>query len=122
MKSRKMVLVLRTLLARGVPSVALLCLVACATTTTTTPVSRHADPAFARTVVTYPAHVSAGTIVIDPGSHFLYLIQDGGQAIRYGVGVGGEGFGWSGSATVHSKQEWPDWYPPAENAAAEARA
>ena len=115
MKSRKMVLVLRTLLARGVPSVALLCLVACATTTTTTtPVSRHADPAFARTVVTYPAHVSAGTIVIDPGSHFLYLIQDGGQAIRYGVGVGGEGFGWSGSATVHNKQEWPDWYPPAE--------
>jgi lipoprotein-anchoring transpeptidase ErfK/SrfK len=114
MKSRKMVLVLRTLLARGVPSVALLCLVACATTTTTTPVSRHADPAFARTVVTYPAHVSAGTIVIDPGSHFLYLIQDGGQAIRYGVGVGGEGFGWSGSATVHNKQQWPDWYPPAE--------
>jgi len=35
-------------------------------------------------------------------------------SVRYGVGVGGEGFGWSGSATVHSKQEWPDWYPPAE--------
>jgi lipoprotein-anchoring transpeptidase ErfK/SrfK len=37
-----------------------------------------------------------------------------GQAIRYGVGVGAEGFVWSGRATVHSKQEWPDWYPPAE--------
>jgi hypothetical protein len=39
---------------------------------------------------------------------------DAGQAIRYGVGVGAEGFVWSGRATVHSKQEWPDWYPPAE--------
>jgi lipoprotein-anchoring transpeptidase ErfK/SrfK len=43
-----------------------------------------------------------------------FSMQSRGQAIRYGVGVGGEGFGWSGSATVHSKQEWPDWYPPAE--------
>ncbi len=113
MRSGATVLVVRTVLARSVPAIALLGLVACATTTTT-PVSRQADPAFARTVVTYPAHVPSGTIVIDPGSHFLYLVQGGGQAIRYGVGVGGEGFGWSGSATVHSKQEWPDWYPPAE--------
>jgi lipoprotein-anchoring transpeptidase ErfK/SrfK len=90
---------------------ALLGLVACATTTTS-PVARRADPAFARKVVTYPTPVPPGTIVIDPSSHFLYLVQGGGQAIRYGVGVGGEGFGWSGSATVHNKQEWPDWYPP----------
>ncbi len=76
--------------------------------------SREADPAFARKVVTYPSPEPAGTIVIDPGSHFLYLVQGGGQAIRYGVGVGGEGFGWSGMAIVHTKQEWPDWYPPAE--------
>jgi lipoprotein-anchoring transpeptidase ErfK/SrfK len=41
-------------------------------------------------------------------------VQNDGQAMRYGVGVGGEGFGWSGTATVHTKQEWPDWYPPAE--------
>jgi lipoprotein-anchoring transpeptidase ErfK/SrfK len=73
-----------------------------------------ADPAFARKVVTYPSPEPPGTIIIDPGSHFLYLVQPGGQAIRYGVGVGGEGFGWSGVATVHTKQEWPDWYPPAE--------
>ena len=113
MQSGETVLVLRTIMTKVVLAMALLGLVACATTSTT-PASRQADPAFARKVVTYPAHVSAGTIVIDPGSHFLYLIQDGGQAIRYGVGVGGEGFGWSGSATVHNKQEWPDWYPPAE--------
>ena len=76
--------------------------------------SRQADPAFARKVVTYSSPVPPGTIVIDPANHFLYLVQSGGQAIRYGVGVGGEGFGWSGKASVHTKQEWPDWYPPAE--------
>src|SRR4249920_593058 len=91
----------------------LLGLVACATTTTP-PVSRQADPAFARKAVTYPTSVRVGTIVIDPANHFLYLVQGGGQAVRYGVGVGGEGFGWSGMAMVHSKQEWPDWRPPAE--------
>jgi lipoprotein-anchoring transpeptidase ErfK/SrfK len=76
--------------------------------------SREADPAFARKVVTYPSPEPAGTIVIDPGSHFLYLVQGDGRAIRYGVGVGAEGFVWSGLATIHTKQEWPDWYPPAE--------
>ena len=55
-----------------------------------------------------------GTIVVDPTEHFLYLVQDGGRAIRYGVGVGSEGFGWSGIAKVHDKQEWPDWYPTPE--------
>lgn len=73
-----------------------------------------ADPAFARKVVTYPSPDPPGTIVVDPGSHFLYLVQGGGQAVRYGVGVGAEGFAWSGVATIHSKQEWPDWYPPTE--------
>ncbi len=72
------------------------------------------DPAFARKVVTYPTPEPPGTIVIDPGSHFLYLVQGGGQAIRYGVGVGAEGFVWSGRATINNKQEWPDWYPPEE--------
>ncbi len=113
MRSGETVAVLRPLIIRGVPAIALLGLVACATTTTA-PVSRQADPAFARKVVAYSARVPPGTIVVDPGSHFLYFVQGGGEAIRYGVGVGGEGFAWSGSATVHSKQEWPDWYPPAE--------
>lgn len=95
---------------RGIVAAALLGLIAC----TTAPVSHQLDPAFARRTVIYPSPVSPGTIIVDPGSHFLYLVQGGGQAIRYGVGVGSEGFGWSGLATVHSKQEWPDWYPPAE--------
>src|SRR5438552_3771865 len=93
-------------------AMAVLALVACATTTSSP--SRQADPTFARKIVTYAPPVPPGTIIIDQGSHFLYLVQGCGQAIRYGVGVGGEGFGWSGSATIHSKQEWPDWYPPAE--------
>jgi lipoprotein-anchoring transpeptidase ErfK/SrfK len=73
-----------------------------------------ADPAWARKVVVYPSPEPPGTIIVDPGAHFLYLVQSGGQAIRYGVGVGAEGFLWSGMATIHSKQEWPDWYPPVE--------
>jgi lipoprotein-anchoring transpeptidase ErfK/SrfK len=97
--------------AGGIVAMALFGLVACATTT---PVSREADPAFARRLVAYPSPERPGTIVVDPGSHFLYLVQGNSQAIRYGVGVGSEGFGWSGLAVVHSKQEWPDWYPPAE--------
>jgi lipoprotein-anchoring transpeptidase ErfK/SrfK len=102
---------IRCVAAGGMFAMALFGLTACATTK---PVSREADPAFARSVVTYPSPEKPGTIVVDPGSHFLYLVQGGGQAIRYGVGVGSEGFGWSGLATVHNKQEWPDWYPPVE--------
>jgi lipoprotein-anchoring transpeptidase ErfK/SrfK len=95
MKLGERALSLRTVIAGGMPAVALLGLVACATTNTTQ-VSRQKDPAFARKVVTYPTPAPPGTIVIDPANHFLYVVQGGGQAIRYGVGVGGEGFGWSG--------------------------
>ncbi len=49
--------------------------------------------------------------MVDPANHYLYLVQKDGQALQYEVGVGKEGFGWSGVAAVHSKQEWPDWYP-----------
>jgi lipoprotein-anchoring transpeptidase ErfK/SrfK len=69
---------------------------------------------YLRTAATYRTSEAPGTIVIDPGNHFLYFVQGGGQAIRYGVGVGREGFGWSGVAAIHDKQEWPDWYPPKE--------
>jgi lipoprotein-anchoring transpeptidase ErfK/SrfK len=72
------------------------------------------DPAYRRTAVSYPTHQSPGTIVVDTSEHFLYLVEQGGRALRYGVGVGGEGFGWSGVATVRSKQEWPDWHPTNE--------
>jgi lipoprotein-anchoring transpeptidase ErfK/SrfK len=81
---------------------------------TTSEPSREADPAFARKLVTYASREVPGTIVVDPGSHYLYLLLQDGQAVRYGVGVGGEGFSWSGTAMVHTKQQWPDWYPPAE--------
>ena len=61
--------------------------------------------------VTYVTREKPGTIVVDPANHFLYLMEKGGQAVQYRVGVGKEGYGWSGIATVHDKQEWPDWYP-----------
>jgi lipoprotein-anchoring transpeptidase ErfK/SrfK len=72
------------------------------------------DPTYLRKSIYYPTADPPGTIVIDPQRHFLYLVEGGGRAIRYGVGVGRTGFEWSGVATVHDKQEWPDWYPPKE--------
>jgi lipoprotein-anchoring transpeptidase ErfK/SrfK len=72
------------------------------------------DPQFLRRTVSYPTGEPPGTIVIDPQNHFLYLVQGDGQAIRYGVGVGRQGFGWSGIANIRERREWPDWYPPKE--------
>ena len=69
------------------------------------------DPIYQRKEVQYDTREKPGTIVIDPSEHFLYFVQGGGRALRYGVGVGSEGFAWSGVATVRSKQEWPNWYP-----------
>ena len=100
---------------RGITCAVLLILAACVGGTTSAGIFAMPweqrggpNPAFARQVVAYPTHERPGTIIIDPASHFLYFIHDAGQAIRYGVGVGAEGFVWSGRATVHSKQEWPD--------------
>jgi lipoprotein-anchoring transpeptidase ErfK/SrfK len=72
------------------------------------------DPSYLRRAVSYPSNQSPGTIVIDPQSRFLYLVQGAGRALRYGIGVGRQGFDWSGVATIGDKQEWPDWYPPRE--------
>ena len=72
------------------------------------------DPAYARRAVSYPSAETPGTIIVDVQNHFLYSIEGSGRAIRYGIGVGRQGFTWSGTATVHNKQEWPDWYPPRE--------
>jgi len=72
------------------------------------------DQAFLRKTVSYATREPPGTIVVDPAHHYLYHIEEDGKAMRYGVGVGREGFGWSGEATINSKQEWPDWYPPKE--------
>ncbi|MCA6122486.1 L,D-transpeptidase [Bradyrhizobium sp. WSM 1704] len=67
-----------------------------------------------RQVVNYVSHQAPGTVVIDTGSTFLYLVLNDQQAMRYGIGVGREGFTWSGEQTVARKTEWPDWRPPAE--------
>jgi len=71
-------------------------------------------PAFVRKLVPYETKEPPGTIVIDPHAHYLYFVQADGMALRYGVGVGREGFAWKGEAVIKTKQEWPDWYPPKE--------
>jgi len=72
------------------------------------------NPNYLRKVVPYATSEPPGTIVVDPRSRYLYLVLRDGMAVRYGVGVGRSGFGWSGSAVIKDKQEWPDWYPPKE--------
>ncbi|KWV59132.1 hypothetical protein AS156_32220 [Bradyrhizobium macuxiense] len=67
-----------------------------------------------RTTVALNTTEGAGTIIIDTGNTALYYVLGGGRAIRYGVGVGREGFTWSGTQTISHKAEWPDWHPPAE--------
>jgi lipoprotein-anchoring transpeptidase ErfK/SrfK len=67
-----------------------------------------------RQVVDYVSHEAPGTVVIDTGNTFLYLVLNGGQAMRYAIGVGREGFTWSGEQSVARKTEWPDWRPPAD--------
>ena len=67
-----------------------------------------------RRTVVYPSDEAPGTIIVDTQNTFLYYILPGGTAIRYGIGVGREGFTWSGVKTVERKAEWPDWTPPPE--------
>ena len=85
---------------------------------------RRIEPEYFRQVVPVPSNVpdEPGTVVVDPGHRFLYLVVDQGQAIRYGIGVGREGFAWSGAAAVKSKQEWPKWFPPTDMMARDPRA
>jgi lipoprotein-anchoring transpeptidase ErfK/SrfK len=71
-------------------------------------------PTYPREDVQYVTHERAGTIVVDPQQHYLYLVEKNGRALRYEVGVGAEGFAWSGVATVRNKQDWPEWYPTSE--------
>ena len=67
-----------------------------------------------RKIVSFESREAPGTIVIDTGNTTLYYVLGQGRAIRYGVGVGREGFTWSGVQTVSRKAAWPDWHPPAE--------
>ncbi len=69
---------------------------------------------FKRQVVSYQTTEAPGTVVIDTPNTYLYLVLGNGQALRYGIGVGREGFTWAGTKTVEKKAEWPDWHPPQE--------
>ncbi len=71
-------------------------------------------PRLQRQVVDYPSREAAGTIIVDTAHTYLYLVLGHGKALRYGIGVGREGFTWSGVKSVQRKAEWPDWFPPAE--------
>jgi lipoprotein-anchoring transpeptidase ErfK/SrfK len=72
------------------------------------------DRRFLRQIVSDPTGEPAGTIVVDTASHHLYLVRGGGEAIRYGVGLGRAGFEWSGRAVIQWKRAWPTWTPPEE--------
>ncbi|HEY1364545.1 MAG TPA: L,D-transpeptidase [Xanthobacteraceae bacterium] len=67
-----------------------------------------------RQVVDYRTSEAAGTIIVDTPHTYLYLVLGGGKAIRYGIGVGREGFTWAGVKSIERKAEWPDWTPPPE--------
>lgn len=77
------------------------------------------EPRFLRHEVAYPRSEPTGTIVVDPGNKFLYLVRENGRAIRYGVGVGKAGLAWSGKARIRRKAEWPRWTPTADMIARE---
>jgi lipoprotein-anchoring transpeptidase ErfK/SrfK len=69
-------------------------------------------PQFRRAIIDYPSKEPAGTIIVDTPNTYLYLVLGNGKAVRYGIGVGREGFTWSGAEKVTKMAEWPDWHPP----------
>ena len=72
------------------------------------------DPQFDRQVVDYQGGEKPGTIIIDTPHYFLYLVEEDGRALRYGIGVGRPGFTWAGVKEISVMREWPDWRPPDE--------
>jgi lipoprotein-anchoring transpeptidase ErfK/SrfK len=72
------------------------------------------DPKFMRQVVPYRSDEGVGTLVVDTGDKFLYLVLGGGKAMRYGIGTARDGFEWNGVHRITRKAEWPGWTPPAE--------
>src|SRR5664279_2363489 len=72
------------------------------------------DPEYKKTAVLYRTNEPAGTIIISTAERHLYLIQGNGRALRYGIGVGRDGFQWQGLVNITRKAEWPDWTPPPE--------
>jgi lipoprotein-anchoring transpeptidase ErfK/SrfK len=79
------------------------------------PISRM-DKKFYRQIVDFDSQERPGTIIVNTRERFLYYILPGGKAVRYGIGVGKQGFAWAGEAYVAWKQEWPTWHPPKEMA------
>ncbi|MBB1249441.1 MULTISPECIES: L,D-transpeptidase [unclassified Rhizobium] len=79
------------------------------------PINR-VDKKFHRQVVNYETDRKRGTVIVDTRNRFLYYVLGNGKAMRYGIGVGKQGFSWKGEAYVAWKQEWPTWHPPAEMA------
>ena len=69
---------------------------------------------FQRQLVDYPTNQPAGTIIVDTPHTYLYLVMGRGKALRYGIGVGREGFTWTGTERISRMKEWPDWFPPKE--------
>ena len=76
--------------------------------------AKELPPQFHRQLVDYVTTVPAGTIVIDTPHTYLYLVRGDGKALRYGIGVGREGFTWSGNERIVHMSMWPDWHPPKE--------
>jgi lipoprotein-anchoring transpeptidase ErfK/SrfK len=72
------------------------------------------DPKYYRQRVADPTGEKPGTVVVDTPNRFLYLVEEGGTATRYGVGIGRDGFAWGGEGVIHWRQHWPRWKPPAE--------
>ena len=72
------------------------------------------DPQYRKTAVLYRTNEAPGTIIVVTAERHLYLVQGGGRALRYGIGVGREGFTWQGLVNITQKKEWPDWTPPPE--------
>lgn len=72
------------------------------------------DPKYYRQRVADPTGEPAGTVVVDTPGRFLYLVEPGGTAMRYGVGIGRDGFAWEGEGVIHWRQAWPRWKPPSE--------
>lgn len=71
-------------------------------------------PEYYRRLVDYDTEERPGSVVVDAHDRFLYLVIQGGKAVRYGVGIGRQGFTWSGRGIIQFKREWPTWTPPAE--------
>jgi lipoprotein-anchoring transpeptidase ErfK/SrfK len=72
------------------------------------------DPEWQKQMVLYRTTEPPGTIIVSTAERHLYLVQPGGRALRYGIGVGRDGFQWQGMVVITNKKEWPDWTPPPE--------